>query len=103
VWDGEGHRPPLATDEDWIRAGEIAFDAPLFLGGIGETPLDDLYVRKPDFYEKTGTPVAADGTVPFYRYVVVKKGEFGIGVLQCGMCHSRLMPNGRVQIQSGSG
>lgn len=29
VWDGRGHAPPLVTEEDWIRAGEIVFDAPV--------------------------------------------------------------------------
>src|SRR5216684_5759590 len=32
VWDDKGHAPPLETEADWIRAGEIVFDAPLFYG-----------------------------------------------------------------------
>src|SRR5262245_47797977 len=32
VWDDAGHRPPLETEADWIRAGEIVFDAPVQTG-----------------------------------------------------------------------
>ena len=28
VWDDKGQKPALNTDEDWIKAGAIAFDAP---------------------------------------------------------------------------
>src|SRR5262245_31235188 len=27
VWDDEGHAPPLKTEANWIRAGEVVFDA----------------------------------------------------------------------------
>jgi hypothetical protein len=27
LWDDKGHRPPLNTREDWIKAGEMVFDA----------------------------------------------------------------------------
>lgn len=30
VWDDAGHRPPVQTEADWIKAGEIVFDSPLF-------------------------------------------------------------------------
>ena len=30
VWDDASHKPKLQTDADWIKAGEIAFDAPSF-------------------------------------------------------------------------
>jgi hypothetical protein len=55
-----------------------------------------LYVRESEFYGKPGTPVAADGTVPFYRYVVTEKGQIKTGILGCGMCHIRVMPDGAV-------
>jgi hypothetical protein len=29
VWDDKGHAPPLKTEVDWIKAGEIVFDAPV--------------------------------------------------------------------------
>ena len=97
LWDDKDHAPPLKTEADWVRAGEIVFDAPAAFGALYPgIPKDDLYVRQPDFYQKTKMPVAADGTVPFYRYVVKEKGEVLIGVLACGMCHTRIMPDGAI-------
>jgi len=97
VWDDKGRTPSLKTEADWISSGEIVFDAPIGYGGLfAGLPRQDLYVREPSFYEKTGTPVAADGTVPFYRYVVTKKGQVRIGILGCAMCHTRVMPDGKI-------
>lgn len=96
VWDKD-HAPLLNTAADWIKAGEIVFDAPIGYGGLfAGLPPDVLYVRQPQFYRETGTPVAADGTVPFYRYVVTARGEVKIGILSCAMCHSRVMADGTV-------
>ncbi len=95
-WDDKGHAPTLETEADWINAGEAVFDAPIGDGGIGGSEPTDLYVRDPKFLEMTGALVARDGTLPYFRYVVKKKGEVEIGVLACGMCHTRVMPDGSV-------
>jgi hypothetical protein len=97
VWDDKGHAPPLVTEADWIKAGEMVFDSPIFSGGLfAGFPRDSLYVRQPEFYQKTGTPIAADGTVPFYRYVVRTKGKVSVGILGCAMCHTRVLPDGSI-------
>ncbi|MBV8571502.1 MAG: hypothetical protein JO319_12870 [Acidobacteriaceae bacterium] len=97
LWDAKGHAPPLKTRADWIKAGEMVFDAPIAYGGLfAGFPGEVLYVRQPEFYSKTGTPVAADGTVPFYGYVVRTRGEIQVGILACAMCHTRIMPAGAV-------
>jgi hypothetical protein len=97
LWDDKGHVPKLEAEADWLKAGEMVFDAPILTGGLFDGfPQDTLYVREPGFYQKTGMPVAADGTVPFYRYVIKTKGQVKIGVLGCAMCHTRVMPNGTV-------
>ena len=81
----------LKTQQDWIREGEIVFDSPAF------TPFFPVsMVRDPAFYKVTGTPLSKDGTVPFYRYVIRKKGEVKVGGLSCGMCHTRVLPGGIV-------
>ncbi len=95
-WDDKGHAPRLETDADWIKAGEAVFDSPIGDGGIGGSEPNDLYVREQKFLDVTGTLVAQDGTLPYFRYVVKKKGEVEIGVLACGMCHTRVMPDGTV-------
>ncbi len=92
AWSESGIAPPLKTDADWIRAGQIVFEAPISLDRF-VTPAE---VQDPAWYRKTGTPVAADGTVPFVRYVVRNKGTVELGQISCGMCHTRVMPDGSV-------
>src|SRR5262245_23357678 len=85
----------LNTPEDWTTAGELVFDAPTGYGHIAAGG-SDLYLRDPSWYQETGAPVARDGTLPFYRYVIRKKGKIEIGIFSCGMCHTRVMPDGSV-------
>jgi hypothetical protein len=77
----------LKTKDDWIKAGELVFDAPLIIEGA---PLSE-YLRDPKWYEATRAPLAADGTLPFYRYVVREKGKVEVATFSCGMCHTRVM------------
>lgn len=81
----------LVTERDWIRAGELVFDAPIeFLEG----ELLNTLVRTASWYEKNGVPVTKDGVLPFMRYVVREKGKVELGFLSCAMCHTRVMPDG---------
>lgn len=82
----------LKTEEDWIRAGELVFDAPITL--YGQDLIDQ--VHDPKWYEAVGVPVAKDGTMPFSRYSVRKKGHVLLGRFSCSMCHTRVMPDGTV-------
>jgi hypothetical protein len=79
-------------DTDWIRAGEIVFDTPTDYD-ISGSPTQ---FRDAAYYSALGIPVAADGTVPFVKYVVREKGKVEVGVLACGTCHTRVMPDGAV-------
>jgi len=79
----------VRTELDWARAGEAVFDAPVFI-----TPIAD--VDNPDWYRKTGMPVAQDGTVPFARYVIREKGKVELGIGSCATCHTRVMPDGSI-------
>jgi hypothetical protein len=85
----------LRSPEDWITAGELVFDAPLAYGSLAG-PRSDLYVRDPAWYRYVGAAVARDGTLPFYRFFIRKKGTIEIGVFACGMCHTRVMPDGSI-------
>jgi hypothetical protein len=85
----------LRTRADWIAAGELVFDAPIAYGHIASFG-SDLYLRDPGWYRGTGAPLAPDGTLPFYRYVIRKRGTIEIGILSCGMCHTRVMPDGAI-------
>ena len=81
----------LHTEEDWIRAGELVFDAPIVFEDIDTTP-----ARSPAFYARSGVRLAPDGTLPYKRYVVREKGVVELGNLSCGQCHTRVMPDGAV-------
>jgi hypothetical protein len=81
----------LKTEADWIKAGEIVFDQLVFVGG------SFVYdVRDPKWYEQTHMPLANDGTMPFFRYVIRMKGKVEVGTFSCGTCHTRVMPDGTV-------
>jgi hypothetical protein len=92
AWD----RPRLETKEDWIRAGELVFDAPLIYGAIGfrDASEEALYVRDRAWHKAVRAPITSAGILPAYRYVVREQGKIEIGVLACAMCHTRVMPDG---------
>jgi len=83
----------LKSEADWIRAGEVIFNSPLSFGPVFFGAAE---VRNPAFYEQTGMPVAKDGTIPFARWVVRKKGEVELGSMGCNTCHTRVMADGTV-------
>ncbi len=83
----------LKTRADWIGAGEIVFNAPasfqpVFFGAAE--------LRDPAWFEHSGMPVASDGTVPFARWVIRRRGEVELGSMGCNTCHTRVLPDGRV-------
>jgi len=85
----------LKLEEDWARAGEMVFDAPIAFGSIGvRPPADSSYLQDKAWFDKVRPPITRDGILPFYRYVIRKKGSIEIGILSCAMCHTRVMPDG---------
>lgn len=83
----------LKTREDWLAAGALVFNAatsynPVFFGAA--------QVRDPAFYERAGMPVANDGTIPFARWVIRRKGEVELGSMGCNTCHIRVLPDGTI-------
>ena len=89
----------LHTREDWIRAGEIVFNAPVSYVPVFFSADD---VRNPAFYKASGMPVARDGTVPFARWVIRRKGQVELGSMGCNTCHVRVLPDGTV-VPGGQG
>ena len=83
----------LKSEADWTKAGEIVFDAPIEFVDDGT-----LYseVRGMDWFVKNKVPVTSEGVMPFMRWVVREKGKVELGILSCGQCHTRVMPNGSV-------
>jgi len=83
----------LKSEADWTKAGELVFDAPIeFVTG------GTLYseIRGMDWFLKNHVPVTRDGVMPFMRWVVREKGRVELGILACGACHTRVMPDGTV-------
>jgi hypothetical protein len=83
----------LRTQTEWIKAGEVVFNAPVSYGPVFFSAAD---VGDPAFFEKTGMPVAKDGTIPFARWVIRRKGEVELGSMGCNTCHTRVLPGGTV-------
>jgi hypothetical protein len=83
----------LNTEDDWIRAGEMVFDAPVELLSEGQL---FTQVRNAGWYDKTRIPITKDGIFPFMRYVVRERGKVELGIMSCAMCHSRVMADGEV-------
>jgi hypothetical protein len=82
----------LKTEADWIKAGEVVFDAPTFYDVLVRA----ADVKDPLWHETTGALSAKDGSLPYFRYVVREKGKIELGTLSCAMCHARVMPQGTV-------
>lgn len=83
----------LRTEQDWINAGEIVFDAPVEFVSKGQL---FRQIRKAPWFDKNQVPLTKDGILPFMRYVVREPGKVEVGILACAMCHSRVMPDGQV-------
>jgi hypothetical protein len=83
----------LRTREDWVKAGEVVFNAPTSYAPVFFSASN---LRDPSFLEKTGMPVAKDGTVPFARWVIRRRGEVELGSMGCNTCHTRVMTDGAV-------
>ena len=83
----------LKTRDDWVRAGALVFNAPTAHGPVFFGAAE---VRDPGFYERSGMPVAKDGTIPFARWVIRQKGHIELGSMGCNTCHTRVLGDGTV-------
>src|SRR2546425_5198273 len=81
------------TPAQWIAAGELVFNAPTSFEPVFFSSAD---LRDPTFYTETGMPVGADGTIPFARWIVRKRGVIELGSMGCATCHTRVLTDGRI-------
>ena len=79
----------LRTQKDWIRAGAIVFRA-----GRLYLPADTNLARNPDAIRSLQIPATIERIMPFFEYVVRKKGIVEVGVAACANCHTRVLPDG---------
>ena len=92
LWDSAGHAPPLKTEAEWIDAGEIVFEAPTTFDSI----VTLARARDPIWHNEVDAPIASDGSMPYVRYVIRKKGTVEVGQTACAECHVRVLPSGSV-------
>lgn len=90
----------LQTKDDWIRAGQLVFEAPIETLGSDGTLFS--LVRDLEWYKQNKIPIRSDGIFPNFQYVVREKGKIEIGILACAQCHTRVMPDGS-SIQGAQG
>ena len=83
----------LTTPGEWTAAGEIVFNAPTSLHPVFFTAQD---LRDQAYIKQAGMPVARDGTIPFARWVVRRKGTVELGSMGCNTCHTRVLADGTV-------
>lgn len=81
------------TPAEWIAAGELVFNAPTSFDPVFFSAAD---LRDLSFFSASGMPVAADGTVPFARWIIRKKGSVELGSMSCATCHTRVLHDGRI-------
>ena len=91
LWDDGARRPKLVTEEDWIKAGEIVFNAPILFTPQNASPEQDRA-----FIAKTGDLYDKNGISPFATYVIRERGKLENGEVSCAECHSRVMSDGTV-------
>jgi len=84
------HRPPLRTEADWLKAGEMVFDSPI----IFTEPPPPQAVRQ--LYEVGERPIPSSGIDPFVVWVIREKGKVEAAFAACADCHTRVMPDGSV-------
>jgi hypothetical protein len=92
LWDDGPHRPKLASEADWIKAGEMVFNAPV----IFFPESNDDYASRVKFMNDTGDLYDGQGVSPFAVYVVRERGKVETGEASCAECHSRVLADGSV-------
>ncbi len=81
----------LITQADWIKAGELVFEAANTYVSVDRSRVRDRY-----FYNRKSVPVTSEGIMPFRRYVIREKGKVEVADLTCATCHTRVMPDGTI-------
>ncbi|MFZ9388583.1 MAG: hypothetical protein ACO25B_11950 [Chitinophagaceae bacterium] len=93
----------LNTEEDWIKAGEIIYEMPQNYNSFIDSAVNLKELQEMGaFLDSMHVPVAKDGSIPFFKLVIRKKGTIEAGSFSCGNCHNKVMPDGSV-LKGGQG
>ncbi len=82
----------LRTEQDWIRAGELVFDAPILF----EAPISMNAVHDPAFIARTGDARPAGRNHSVCPVCRPEEGRRRTRQFSCGMCHTRVQADGSV-------
>jgi hypothetical protein len=94
--EGRQHAPPLNTETDWIKAGELVFRAPTSFGGTLPMPGSPQEAGLREAFDAVRPPLTKDGLMPFDHLVIREKGKIEIGAFSCAECHTRVMLEGTI-------
>ena len=88
----------LRTEADWIRAGELVFDAAPTVEVPSSEALKvaDAQNQMVLQWVSSLTPPNRDGIIPYGRWLVIQKGVVQLAALSCATCHTRVMPDGTI-------
>lgn len=93
----------LKTEEDWVMAGEIIYEMPQNYDRFIDSAVNMQELQEMGaFLNSMHVPVAKDGSIPFFKLVIRKKGKIEAGSFSCGNCHNKVMPDGSV-LKGGQG
>ncbi len=84
------------TRAQWIELGKRVFEQWDHAPVRTTDPKAFAYLRDRDALEKDETTVAADGTIPGFRWVVEEKGKISLGLAECSRCHLKVNSDGSV-------
>jgi hypothetical protein len=86
----------LTSEAAWVAAGHDAFEGFDFPGFRTADPRAFQWADDPELASREHVTVGADGTIPGVRWLVDHDGVLKITMTECGACHSRVLPDGRV-------
>lgn len=84
----------LKTEKDWIEAGRRVFDELDIPTFRSDDPRALRFLRDREALKTNGTSITKDGEIIAFRWVVEKKGQVRLGLVECAGCHVRVMPDG---------
>jgi mono/diheme cytochrome c family protein len=84
----------LKTKKDWVEAGRRVFDeldVPILRSDDSKAI---AYLRDREALKKDGTSITKNGELLGFRWIVEKRGQVRLGIVECAGCHVRVMPDG---------
>jgi hypothetical protein len=82
------------TTAEWREAGRRVFDELDVFFFRSDDAAAIAWMRDPDAIAGDPPVVTKDGEIPFYRWVVEKRGQVMLSMANCASCHQRVLDDG---------